>query len=139
MSEDKKIIIDEDWKSQVERERDEIANAPEEAETATVPGQIPPASFATLVTSIGTQALMTLGQIADPASGQAIYHPDLARHHIDSLVVLQEKTDGNLTEDEKEMLDQFIQELRQIFVAMENANLQMPPAPGEAPDSPIIK
>ena len=109
MNEDKKIIIDEDWKSQVEREKEELAQAPEATEPpAGAPGQIPPASFATLVTSIGTQALMTLGQIADPASGQAIYHPDLARHHIDSLVVLQEKTEGNLSEDEKEMLDQFV-------------------------------
>lgn len=136
MSEDKKIIVDEDWKSQVEREREELEKTPEETDAAaTAPGQIPPATFATLVTSIGTQALMTLGQIADPATGQAIYHPDLARHHIDSLVVLQEKTEGNLAEDEKEMLDQFISELRQIFVAMENANFQIPPAPGEGIES----
>ena len=123
---DKKLFIDEDWKSQVEREKEELEHAPEEASQAE-PGQIPPATFATLVTSIGTQALMMLGQIADPASGQAMYHPDLARHHIDSLVVLQEKTEGNLNEEEKEMIDQFINELRQIFIAMKNANLQPPP------------
>lgn len=135
MSEDKKIIIDEDWKSQVEREKQELASAPEPDSETTAPGTIPPATFPTLVTSIGTQALMTLGQIADPSSGQAIYHPDLARHHIDSLVVLQEKTKGNLTDEETEMLEQFVNELRQLYVAMQNANFEVPPTPdGTAPN-----
>ena len=129
MSDEKKIIIDEDWKSQVEREKEQLENAPEE-ETKAGAGQIPEATFSTVVTSIGTQALMMLGQIADPASGQAIYHPDLARHHIDSLVVLQEKTKGNLDDEETEMLDQFINELRQIFVHMQSAALQA----GQSPD-----
>ena len=133
MSEEKKIIIDEDWKSQVEREKEEIENAPEPLEGEPKPGEIPPATFTTLVTAIGTQALMMLGQIADPSSGQAIYHPELARHHIDSLVVLQEKTEGNLNEEEKTMIDQFITELRQVFVAMQNANTQLPPEPGASP------
>lgn len=130
MSEDKKIIIDEDWKTQVEREKEEIANAPEQPEGEPAPGQIPEATFTTLVTAIGTQALMMLGQIADPSSGQPMYHPELARHHIDSLVVLQEKTEGNLNEEEKTMIDQFITELRQVFVAMQNAQTQLPPEPG---------
>jgi hypothetical protein len=127
MSEEKKIIIDEDWKSQVEREKEELENAPPEEDASAAAGQIPAATFSTLVTSIGTQALMMLGQIADPASGQAIYHPDLARHHIDSLIVLQEKTKGNLSDEETTMLEQFITELRQIFVAMQSANLQATP------------
>ncbi len=130
MSEDKKIIIDEDWKSQVEREKEQLENAPEPPKDEPGPGEIPPASFKTLVTAIGTQALMMLGQIADPSSGQAMYHPELARHHIDSLVVLQEKTEGNLDDEEKTMIDQFITELRQVFVAMQNANTQLPPEPG---------
>ena len=129
MSEEKKIIIDEDWKSQVEREKEQLETEPTEESAATESGQIPAATFQTLVTSIGTQALMMLGQIADPNTGQAIYHPDLARHHIDSLVVLQEKTAGNLEKEEQEMLEQFINELRQIFVAMKNANLGAPASP----------
>ena len=62
---------------------------------------------------------MTLGQVPDPATGKAIYHPDLARHHIDTLVVLQEKTKGNLDEEESKMIDEFVVQLRQVFVAME--------------------
>ena len=135
MSEEKKIIIDEDWKSQVERERKEIEQKVDDPgeEKPTGPNEIPPASFSILLTSIGTQAMMALGQVPDPVSGNAIYHPDLARHHIDTLVVLQEKTKGNLSSDEQKMLDNFIVQLRELFVAMQNANVQMPPAPGESP------
>lgn len=124
MSEEKKIIIDEDWKSQVEQEREQLDQQEEADSDAPNPGEMPEASFPMLVTSIGTQAMMALGQVADPVSGQAIYHPALARHHIDTLVVLKEKTNGNLSEEETTMLDNFINELRQVFVAMANANLQ---------------
>lgn len=133
MSEDKKIIIDEDWKSQVEREKEEIESAGDAADGAEAsdgPNEIPPASFPMLITSIGTQAMMALGQVADPMSGQAVYHPELARHHIDTLAVLQEKTKGNLSDDEKEMLDNFITQLRQLFLAMSQAQSEIPPAPG---------
>ena len=123
MSEEKKIIIDEDWKSQVEREKEEFEKNIDDPsdEQSLGPNDIPPASFPMLITSIGTQAMMALGQVADPMSGQAIYHPDLARHHIDTLVVLQEKTKGNLSDDENEMLDNVIQQLRQLFIATAQA------------------
>ena len=135
MSEEKKIIIDEDWKSQVERERKELEQKVDDpgAENPTGPNEIPPASFSILLTSIGTQAMMALGQVPDPVSGNAIYHPDLARHHIDTLVILQEKTKGNLSSDEQKMLDNFIVQLRELFVVMQNANVQMQPTPGESP------
>lgn len=130
--EEKKIIIDEDWKSQVEREKEQFeqeAASPERSESTRSANEIPPASFPMLLTSIGTQAMMALGQVADPGTGQAMYHPELARHHIDTLVVLQEKTKGNLTSDEAEMLENFINQLRQLFVAMQNANLDIRNSP----------
>jgi hypothetical protein len=128
--EQKKIIIDEDWKSQVEKEREELATHKDDSsEPPPGPGEIPPASFPMLITSIGTQAMMALGQVPDPMSGKAIYHPELARHHIDTLVVLQEKTVGNLTNDEKDMLTNFIQQLRELFVAMGEANPTATPPP----------
>ncbi len=126
--EDKKIIIDEDWKSQVEKEKEQLESEPEDGEAQPGgPNEIPPASFPMLATSIATQAMMALGQVADPMSGQAVYHPELARHHIDTLVVLQEKTKGNLEEDETAMIENFINQLQQLFVAMANANVQAPP------------
>jgi len=130
--EEKKIIIDEDWKSQVEREKEQLENEPDSPEDAAGtgnPNEIPPASFPMLLTSIGTQAMMALGQVAEPTTGQAMYHPELARHHIDTLVVLQEKTTGNLEPDEVEMLENFINQLRQLFLAMQNANFDIQNSP----------
>lgn len=134
MSEEKKIIIDEDWKSQVEREKEEIVAKKDDPEAGPPgPNEIPPASIEMLVTSLGTQAMMALGQVADPASGQAMYHPELARHHIDTLVVIQEKTKGNLSAEEADMIDNFITQLQQLFVATQSAVAQMPPTPEDGP------
>lgn len=124
MSDEKKIIIDEDWKSQVEQEwaaAENPTNPP-----APDPNEIPPASFPMLVTSLGTQAMMALGQVPDPMSGKPMYHPVLARHHIDTLAILQEKTAGNLSDDEKEMLDNFVTQLRQLFIALKSSGFQIP-------------
>lgn len=125
-----KIIIDEDWKTQVEREREEIKAKGDEAPASSeATGDIPPASFSMLVTSIGTQAMMALGQVPDPMSGQAVYHPDLARHHIDTLVMLEEKTAGKLTPDETELLQNFVHQLQHLFVATQSNATVQPPSP----------
>ena len=62
-----------------------------------------------------TQALFAMGAIADPRTGQRFQNLDLARHHIDMLGVLQEKTKGNLDDEEAKMIDQTVQELRMYF------------------------
>ena len=130
-----KIIIDEDWKSQVEKERESLEQGGEGEQDKDAPqlgpGEIPPASFPMLITSIGTQAMMALGQVPDPMTGKAVYHPELARHHIDTLAVLQEKTKGNLSAEEEEMLENFLHQLRQLFLVA-SSHVDLPPAP-EAP------
>ena len=136
--EEKKIIIDEDWKSQVEQEKEkaqqEVGDNPA-AEGAAQ--QLPPATFEFLVTSIMTQAFATLGQIPDPETNQAILHFPLAKHHIDTLVMLQSKTEGNLSEDEKEMMEKAVHELQMLYVSMENAvatgQIKSEPLPPSAP------
>jgi len=129
-SEKSKIIVDEDWKSQVEREREELERHGQELGGSESPefGELPPASLPVLFTSIATQAMMALGQIADPVTGKAVFHPELARHHIDTLGVLQEKTAGNLTPDEAAMLEDLLNQLRQLFLAA-HASVQAPPPP----------
>ena len=66
---------------------------------------------------MATQALAELGQIPD-ASGKATVRLDLAKHVIDTLAVLEEKTRGNLTQEEEVMLTQLLHELRMTFVAV---------------------
>ena len=139
MSEDErpKIIIDEDWKSQVETEREQLKQTADDepassgeasgsssavaGQTAGTEGEmeIPPASFQFLVSSIATQVMFAMGQIPDPNSGQAMVDLELAKHHIDMLSILDEKTKGNLSTEEGNMLTEALHQLRMGFVAVQ--------------------
>ena len=127
-NQEKKIIIDEDWKAQVEAEKE--ATKQQESAAADQPQQpademeMPPASLPLLITTLATQALASMGQIPDPVDGKAIVRLDVARHFIDTLAVLEEKTKGNLTAEEEQMLEGALHQLRMAFVSVQNA----PPA-----------
>ncbi len=121
-NEPKKIIIDEDWKSQVEREREQAREQKEQrAETGGAPGtpQMPEASMTFLISTLSAQVLASLGQFPDPAIGKPVIRLELAKLNIDSLAVLQEKTQGNLTEEEAQLLEQTLHELRMLYIAIE--------------------
>ena len=77
--------------------------------------ELPPASFATLVHSLTAQALSSLGQIPN-AEGETQIEIGLGKHFIDALVVLEEKTKGNLDQEEAAALAKMIHELRMLFV-----------------------
>jgi len=111
-----KIIVDEDWKSQAQAEKEELARKQAEKKHSEDASQeLPPASFAMLVSSLATQAMVSLGRI--PIEGKLIKQLDLAKHHIDLLTVIEEKTKGNLTAEEEGMLTNVLHELRMDFVA----------------------
>ncbi len=122
-----KIHVDTDWKAQAAAEKQRLAE--QERQQAKQPGGptisgaggIPPANFETLVSTLVTQALFAMGAIPNPATGQRMQHLDLARHHIDMLGVLQEKTKGNLTEEESKMLNQTLYELRGRYIQLASA------------------
>jgi hypothetical protein len=80
--------------------------------------ELPPADFDFLVYSLRLQAELNLGLLPFGASGEDGGGPDfeLARHNIDLLSMLQEKTRGNLTDEEKKALDNSVTELRFHFV-----------------------
>ena len=125
MAEDEapKIHIDGDWKAQAQAEKQRLTEQAEgqESDGATGdgrPGELPPVSFETLVSTMATQALFAMGAFPDPRSGQRAAHPDLARHHIDMLGVIEEKTKDNLTEEESNLLATTIYELRQRYIQM---------------------
>lgn len=128
-----KLHIDSDWKAQAQAEKQRLAEQSKpkaqpagEAGAAAgagarQPGQLPPANFETLMSTLVTQALFAMGAIADPRTGQRYQNLDLARHHIDMLGVLEEKTKGNLTEDEDAALASTVYELRNRYVQIANA------------------
>ena len=119
MPEEKKIIIDEDWKSQVQAEKEAIAEEGAKQPGAADPQQqqLPPASFEMLVTSLATEVMISLGQLPQLGSEKVETNLDQARYAIDMLDVLQDKTKGNLTPDESKLLDNLLHELRLGFVA----------------------
>ncbi len=117
---EKKIIIDEDWKNQVEAEREEVGgqqDAPGEQD-APASGQMPPASFDMLITTMATEAMVSLGQMPHPGTGQAAANLDHARYFIDTLEVLKDKTKGNLTKDEDAALEGLVHQLKLAYVAV---------------------
>jgi len=170
--EDRKILVDEDWKEQVAREKEaalsgaanrppdddaaaegdtavdadagtstgadtdepvgkpepqasaahdtepqlsaEPRSAPDSGAAPTMP--VPPASFEFLVSMLFTQAMSFLGQIPDPGTGETRVEKAMAKHGIDTLELLSDKTKGNLTDDESRMLADALHALRMTFV-----------------------
>jgi len=138
-SAEKKIIVDEDWKSQVESDRDDLRQAgPEVASPSSDPAaSIPAPTFESLVVSIATQAMGCLGQMADE-EGNPIIDLEMGKHMIDTLAVLEEKTKGNLTSAEASMLENVIHQLHMHYVSISSAMSGSPPADTPDPESGII-
>lgn len=125
-----KIIIDSDWKAQAEKEKEQLSvklgedkKAPQPAPQAGAqPGEaeqgqpLPKPDFLNHCASIATQALIFMGAIRHPATGEVEFDPAQARYLIDTLQVLKDKTKGNLTPKEVETLDGMMGELKMVWV-----------------------
>jgi hypothetical protein len=126
-----KIIIDEDWKSRVQAEKEAAekdarekqhapdvftSEGPSTATGANPRGELPPATFAVLLSTLATQALMALGQLPHPATGKSEVQLEEAKHFIDLLEMLEQKTTGNCTPDESKLLENLLHELRMAFI-----------------------
>ncbi len=80
-------------------------------------GPLPEVDFSALAISLGTSAMMHLGIVADPVTGQTVEkNLPLAHQTIDTLAMLQEKTRGNLTAEEERLLQNLLTELRMRYV-----------------------
>jgi len=128
------LHIDTDWKKQAQEEKRRLAEEEQKKAAQTPPPpragtpaqegpmrgrrggrELPPASFGALVNSLVTQSLFYLGDLA-PQGGEPVVNLDMAKHQIDTLSVLEEKTKGNLTEDEQRLLDTALYEARMRYV-----------------------
>jgi hypothetical protein len=77
---------------------------------------LPKIDFSTFVLSLNSSTLVQLGMIEDPATGQKVKNLPLAKQTIDLLAMLEEKTQGNLTTDEDNILKNILYELRMLYV-----------------------
>jgi hypothetical protein len=117
-----RIIVDEDWKTQVERERETLRNQTESTADAikSQPGGIerfPTPSLSGMIHMFASQAMAALGLLPDPMTGESAQNRPLAKFLIDTLAVLEQKTEGNRTDDESSELRDALHHLRMIFVA----------------------
>ncbi len=77
-----------------------------------------PMNFQTLVFSFSTTALLQLGMAPDPVTGKQKRDLPSAKQTIDILEILQQKTQGNLTEEEAQLLDECLYDLKMTYVKL---------------------
>jgi len=87
---------------------DHLANASRE--------EIMSALFASMIIQQSNMALMLLGKMPHPETGQTVHDLEGAKMFIDQLEMIEAKTKGNLTKDEQKLLQQSLTGLRLAFV-----------------------
>ena len=92
-----------------------------------------PASFMSFLMSIASNAASALGMMEHPVTHQREVDVELGKHWIDVLGMLQKKTEGNLTPQEKRMLEGLLADLRMQYVSLVNS----PQQPGRFSGSDI--
>lgn len=79
-------------------------------------GALPAIDFPTFIISLSTQALMHLGEIPDPLSGNVEMDISVGKQMIDIIGVLSEKTRGNLDQGEEKLMEDILFDLRMKYV-----------------------
>jgi hypothetical protein len=113
---------DEDRPSKEDKKKpldEAAAEEPESTEAQEEEGtdyQLPEINFATFIFSLNHSVLVHLGVMDDPSTGKKVRNLPIAKQTIDILGMLEEKTKGNLTEDEEKMLKNILYDLRMIYI-----------------------
>ncbi len=146
-----RIYVDQDWKERVQREKEEArrkqqspTQSPSADETAPSPetaamkedaasGEVHPA-FEALVSTLATQAMYCLGFIGGPGQGQVVINLEQAKEAVDMLLMLRDKTRGNLVAEESALMAETLSELQRLFAArVQQAQAQAMQQAGIAP------
>ena len=106
---DRRIFADDKGAARVEE-------SPAPPAKAAVPEPAPAIDFHTFVLSLGSSALLHLGELERPGAGAAEKDLPMAKHTIDILAMLQDKTRGNLTPEEAKLLESLLFDLRLRYV-----------------------
>lgn len=112
-----------DEKGEMKEEKEEAAAEVKEEEKKEEPKEeearqapLPEVNFNSLIFSLSSSALLHLGEIADPQTGEKRKDIALAKHTIDTIAMLKEKTEGNLNEEEEKFLESILTDLRWRYV-----------------------
>lgn len=102
--------VDESWKSSVEKEKGPSSFEESPAEPAAEP------NFSFFLSTLGMQALVALGELANPATQDKKADLAQAQYLIEVLRMISEKTKGNLTQEEEAVLRDLLYDLQMKFV-----------------------
>ena len=120
--EEKKIIVDEDWKTQAQKEKETLKEQEKEEhdKEAEPRPPMPEANFSGLVSMLATQAFYALGLIRPQGQEDKEVEPDwqIAKFNIDMLSMLEEKCKDNLSDEEAGILKSTLDQLRMLFVQL---------------------
>ena len=134
MTQEKKDEVKEQAEEQ-EEEKAEDQEAEEQGAEEQGPIELPPATFENFVFGLYNTASIHMG-ISDPETGKLIQNLPLARHTIDTLGMIQEKTKGNLTAPESNVLENMLYNLRMGYLRMvKQANEPAEDEPAKEPES----
>jgi hypothetical protein len=103
-----------DKRPEKEEKKDAPTRQAPKEETRSTP--LPEVNFTSLIFSLSSSALLHFGEIPDPQTGKKQVDMPLAKHAIDTIAMLKEKTKGNLTEEEQKFLDNVLTDLRWLYV-----------------------
>ena len=90
---------------------------PEAPEDKDQMGSAQAIDFTTLIMSLASSALVSLGRVPDPETGTVQKNFVFAHQNIDIIHLLQEKTRGNLSADEERLVEQILYELRMSYIS----------------------
>ncbi len=113
MADEIKKKVDEDWKRRADEEKSKTAKTAEPEQAKRV---YPDASIQNIVAWIAAQALVCLGEAENPLSKKKEADLGQARYLVDTLMVLKQKTKGNLTPDESRQIEAILYDMQMAFV-----------------------
>lgn len=129
------LQVDADWKAQAQAEKERLAEKEAEAPAEGAAGaeRLPPADFRSLLGFLAQQAISGLGMYGDQKTGKVMIDLEGSKFWIDMIAVVEEKTKGNLTDEEANEVKQLVVQLRAQFVQMSQLVAQQMAAGGGAP------
>ena len=123
MAQEKKLIIDDDWKEEARKEKEVLIEQEKqdsekkvEAQSSGRSAPLPPADLSGLISMLATQSFFALGVVKTKEDEEPRKDLEMAKFNIDMLGVVEEKTKGNLTDQEASILSDTLQQLRMVYV-----------------------
>ncbi len=99
-----------------DKKKESITGSSTSGEHSGQDSKLPKINFSTFIFSLNSSALYHLGLVPDPTTGKKEKNLLLAKQSIDILGMLDEKTQGNLTNDEEKLLRHILHDLRLMYV-----------------------